>query len=78
MLESDPEWFDSRRFVIGRPQLASGFQIIRRAALHDWQVLDLKTSETVVSGLTVEDAGLYADVLEDKYNTAQPRQENHQ
>lgn len=69
LLEADPEWFDSRRFVIGRPRMRDGFQFIPRASLEDWRVIDLKTKKPVVTGLSVEDSGLYADVLEDKYNT---------
>ena len=67
-LAADPEWFDSRRFVIGRPRMLDGFKFVPRASLEDWRVIDLKTSKPVIIGLTVEDSGLYADVLEDKYN----------
>ena len=70
LLTADPEWFCRRRFVIGRPRMLDGFQFVPRASLEDWRVIDLKTSKAIVTGLTVEDSGLYADVLEDKYNTA--------
>jgi len=60
VLEEDPEWFDSRRFVTNRPEYFE--------SVNEWKVVDLKTNKTILSDLSGEDAGLYADALEIKYN----------
>ena len=55
-----PEWFERRRFVSDRPADS------RKP--NTWGVRDLATNIVVLNDVTVEEAGLYADALEARYN----------
>lgn len=59
-LSEMPDWFDRRRFVSDRPSDSRQSE--------QWGVRDLATSIVIVTGVTGEEAGLYADALEAKYN----------
>lgn len=68
VLEADPWWFGSRRFVTKKPKLYDEFRYIGADRVDDWGVIDLKTNKTILTDLTGEDAGFYADGLEIVYN----------
>jgi len=57
--EHDPDWFDSRRFVIAQPKHTG----------NAWGVIDLRTNKMIVDGISVEESGLYADACEARYNS---------
>ena len=59
-LAENPDWFDRRRFVTDRPADSRNF--------NDWGVRDLATNIVLINGISGEEAGLYADTLEVKYN----------
>lgn len=58
------EWFARRRFVTVAPPF-------RQTA---WSVDDLATNIRVITDISVEEAGLYADTLEERFNSVQPGQ----
>ena len=60
----DTQWFDGRRFVIAPPEFNE----------NGWGVLDLKTSALLITGVSVEESGLYADTCEERYNSAHDEQ----
>ena len=67
-LAEKPEWFDGRRFVVEGPQMFDGFTYHRERAINGWGVRDLATNIVLITDVTGEEASVYADALETKYN----------
>ena len=72
-LAENPDWFDRRRFVIERPDTGN-WTDGRKQAVDGWGVRDLSTNIIILTDVTVEESGLYADTLETKYNRYLPKE----
>jgi hypothetical protein len=54
----DPDWFDARRFVVVTPKHTG----------NQWGVIDLKNNMLVIKDVSVEEAGVFSDTFEERYN----------